>query len=57
MHHDSEALSTTESRSGPVRATMPAEMPQTITFDLGLEFIERNKDADDWFLQLETFDP
>ena len=37
--------------------TRTAEMPQTITFDLGLEFIERNKNADDWFLQLETFDP
>jgi len=31
--------------------------PQHITFDLGLEFIERNKDADKWFLQIETFDP
>ena len=31
--------------------------PQHITFDLGLEFIERNKDADRWFLQIETFDP
>jgi hypothetical protein len=37
--------------------TKTAEMPQWITFDLGLEFIERNKDADNWFLQLETFDP
>ena len=31
--------------------------PQHITFDLGLEFIDRNKDADRWFLQIETFDP
>ena len=31
--------------------------PQHITFDLGLQFIERNKDADRWFLQIETFDP
>ena len=31
--------------------------PQHRTFDLGLEFIERNKDADNWLLQIETFDP
>lgn len=30
---------------------------QTLTFDAGLHFIERNKNADNWFLQLETFDP
>ncbi|MEM7016645.1 MAG: sulfatase [Pseudomonadota bacterium] len=31
--------------------------PQYKTFSLGLEFIERNKDADNWYLQIETFDP
>jgi arylsulfatase A-like enzyme len=31
--------------------------PQTRCFDLGLEFIERNKNEDNWFLQIETFDP
>ena len=31
--------------------------PQYKTFDLGLEFINRNKDADNWYLQIETFDP
>ena len=31
--------------------------PQHETFSLGLKFIERNKDADRWFLQIETFDP
>ncbi|MBP8297657.1 MAG: sulfatase [Burkholderiales bacterium] len=31
--------------------------PQHKTFSLGLEFIERNKDADRWFVQIETFDP
>jgi arylsulfatase A-like enzyme len=35
----------------------PAEQPQTLTFDLGLEFLDTNAHADDWFLQLETFDP
>ena len=32
-------------------------MPQAKTFDLGLEFIEANAAADEWFLQIETFDP
>lgn len=31
--------------------------PQTGTFDLGIEFIRTNKDQDDWFLQIEEFDP
>ncbi len=31
--------------------------PQYQTFSLGLDFIERNKDADNWYLQIETFDP
>ena len=35
----------------------PQQQPQTVTFDLGLEFIETNRQADSWFLQLETFDP
>lgn len=41
------------------RAYMPteAEMPQTRTFDAGLEFIRTNADADRWFLQIECFDP
>jgi arylsulfatase A-like enzyme len=31
--------------------------PQAVTFSLGMEFIDKNKDEDNWFLQLETFDP
>ena len=30
---------------------------QSITFREGLAFIERNHGKDDWFLQIETFDP
>jgi hypothetical protein len=33
------------------------DMPQHRTFSLGLDFIERNQDADRWMLQIETFDP
>jgi arylsulfatase A-like enzyme len=31
--------------------------PQTQCFNLGLEFIETNKNEDNWFLQIEVFDP
>ena len=31
--------------------------PQTYTFNAGLEFLEANADRDNWFLQIETFDP
>ena len=30
---------------------------QDVTFDDGLEFLERNHGCDGWFLQIETFDP
>jgi arylsulfatase A-like enzyme len=33
------------------------KMPQAITFANGLEFIEKNREQDQWFLQIETFDP
>lgn len=31
--------------------------PQNLVFDDGLEFLQMNKDNDNWFLQIETFDP
>lgn len=34
-----------------------ADHPQTKTVDAGLEFIATNRDEDDWFLQIECFDP
>lgn len=37
--------------------TKEKEQPQTQVFDLGLEFLQQNHDADSWFLHLETFDP
>ena len=41
------------------RARMPKEeqMPQPQTFAAGLEFLETNHMYDNWFLQIETFDP
>ena len=32
-------------------------MPQAQTFAKGIEFMRANAEADDWFLQIETFDP
>ncbi|MEO0965384.1 MAG: sulfatase [Planctomycetota bacterium] len=34
-----------------------ADYPQTQTFKSGLSFIDRNAADDNWFLQIETFDP
>lgn len=33
------------------------DMPQAQTFALGEDYIRRNAGADNWFLQIETFDP
>ncbi|MDR1643455.1 MAG: sulfatase [Clostridiales bacterium] len=33
------------------------KMPQAVTFANGIEFIEKNHEQDNWFLQIETFDP
>lgn len=37
--------------------TEEAAMPQAQTFALGLDFIRTNQSADNWYLQIETFDP
>ena len=33
------------------------DFPSVQCFDAGFEFLDANRDADDWFLQIETFDP
>lgn len=33
------------------------DMPQTRTFQAGLAYIDRNAGEDNWFLQIESFDP
>ncbi len=33
------------------------DLPQTQTVDAGIDFIDRNHDQDNWFLQIECFDP
>ncbi len=35
----------------------PNDQPQAYTFRKSIEFIKQNHEADDWFLQIETFDP
>ncbi len=37
--------------------TTEERQPQPQTFGAGLDFINRNHAADNWFLQIETFDP
>lgn len=37
--------------------TCDEQMPQSRTFRAGLEFLEANHSADQWFLTIETFDP
>lgn len=34
-----------------------ADFPSVQVFQAGLDFLEQNADADDWLLQIETFDP
>lgn len=33
------------------------DQPQTRSFKLGLEFLQTNRERDNWFLTIETFDP
>lgn len=35
----------------------PDDQPQAQTFTQGIEFLRNNRSADQWFLQIETFDP
>jgi len=35
----------------------PEQQPQPQTFQLGMEFMRANHEADNWYLQIETFDP
>ncbi len=37
--------------------TCEERMPQAVTMTRGLEFLRRNASEDNWFLQIETFDP
>lgn len=41
------------------RSYMAAEgdQPQTQVFELGFEFLDKNREEDNWFLHLESFDP
>jgi arylsulfatase A-like enzyme len=63
---DPDIPPTLSARSGPTwrqdwvnRSYLDAEekQPQDHTFELGLDFIRTNHAEDNWFLQIETFDP
>ena len=34
-----------------------SDLPQSQTVNAGIDFMRRNRDDDNWFLQIETFDP
>jgi len=52
--HDGVRLQGTINRE---RITEEADFPTVKTMDAALTFIHRNKGADNWLLQIETFDP
>ena len=37
--------------------TREQDQPQAVTFTQGLEFLAKNREDDNWFLHIETFDP
>ncbi|MBT9382310.1 sulfatase [Pseudooceanicola sp. CBS1P-1] len=47
----------TQDQANRTVMTSREDMPMTKVFDAGLDFLERNAGADDWLLQIETFDP
>lgn len=47
----------TQDRTNRKHLTDEADHPQTLTFDAGLDFIAANAQAQDWMVQIETFDP
>lgn len=44
-------------RANRVRTCAEAEMPSVRTVDAGLDFLDAHASADNWFLQIECFDP
>lgn len=48
---------TTTDRINRLQMEKKGKLPMEETFDNGLDFIERHADLDNWYLQIETFDP
>ncbi len=57
--HEKQTVSRTNYWDQANREYMDCEekMPQAVTFHAGLDFMEQHHDQDNWFLQIETFDP
>jgi len=55
--HDRRSDAYRQDRVNRTVAKMEADWPQARCFQAGLEFLERNHAKEDWFLQIETFDP
>ncbi|MCC5847816.1 MAG: sulfatase [Verrucomicrobia bacterium] len=47
----------TQDRINRMQCETETDMPQAKTFADGLDFLDRHADQDNWFLQIETFDP
>lgn len=54
---DPENFLSRQDRVNRLYLTDEAEHPETLTFDAGLHFIRTNAEEDNWFVQIETFDP
>jgi len=57
LHSQSRKLMERQDWVNRTYMTTVEAQPQPRTFKNGLEFIRTNADADQWFLQIETFDP
>lgn len=50
-------VSVTQHYCNRMRQATQNDLSQTKTFDAGMEFLDAHADRDDWFLQIEAFDP
>ena len=52
-----KGISVTQHYCNRTRQTVQEEMPSVKTFAAGLEFLENHAQKDNWFVQIEAFDP
>ena len=55
--HASDDPSRVQDRVNRLFMRTTAELPQSQTVAAGIDFMRRNRDDDNWFLHMETFDP
>ncbi|MBQ9823093.1 MAG: hypothetical protein IJM63_01230 [Solobacterium sp.] len=52
-----QGISVTQHYRNRTRQQTQEQMSSVRTFNAGLEFLNEHKDLDDWFVQIEAFDP